>query len=163
MNRLLISLFFWISCHIFAQPLEHTSLEQQIRSADSLLFEAGFNRCELDKLKPIIDQELVFYHDQSGISQGSEQFFAITRANICGNPNYKPIRKAIEGSFEIFPLYNNGELYGALHSGRHAFFIQKPDHPIFKTSEAKFTHLWLKRGNTWVLKQVYSFDHTTPD
>ncbi len=163
MFRLTLSLLLSVASCSPSWALQATPLEEQIRAADEVLFERGFNRCELDKLQPIIDSELVFYHDQSGVSYGSEQFFTVTEKNICGNQDYKPIRKPIAGSFSIFPLFDNGKLYGALHQGEHAFYIRRPNKPLFKTSEAKFTHLWLLQDGQWVLKQVYSFDHKSPE
>jgi hypothetical protein len=71
-----------------------------------------------------VGDNLKFYHDKGGF-QDKKLFLERTQQNICGNPNQKPIRKVIENSLEVFPLYNNGELYGAIQSGEHRFFIRE--------------------------------------
>ena len=79
--------------------------------------------------------------------------------NICSSPNKKPIRKLVEGSMEVYPLYNNGELYGAIQNGTHEFYITDPEKELYRTGIAKFTSTWLLIDGNWVLKNALSFDH----
>ena len=126
---------------------------------DSLIFDVGFNRCELGVYDKIISEDLEFYHDQGGITNSRTEFIETAKKNICSNADQKPIRKLVKGSMEVYPLSSNGELYGAIQNGVHEFFIKEPDKEMYKTSEAKFTHVWLLKGDQWILKRVLSFDH----
>lgn len=65
-----------------------------------------------------------------------------TKQNICGDPDKKLIREVIENSREVFPLYNEGKLYGAIQTGEHQFFIRESDKDEVLGGLAKFTTVW---------------------
>ena len=136
-----------------------SSLYQSLYSLDQELFDRGFNQCILDKYDQIIAEDLEFYHDQSGITHGRQAFIQTVEENICSNPDRKPIRKLKAGSLQVFPLYENGELYGAIQIGSHDFFIREPNKELYQTSTAAFNHLWLKINGSWKLKRVLSYNH----
>lgn len=148
--------------HSTAQVSKDSELFKALKTKDSIFFEKGFNQCNLTYLEENVSHELRFYHDQGGY-QGYEPFMQSVKENLCGNPNYKPIRKLQEGSLEVYPLYNNGELYGAIQHGVHHFYIREPGKPDFWTGTAKFTSVWLKQGNNWILSEVLSYDHHAPE
>jgi hypothetical protein len=112
----------------------------------------------MDYLKSAIHQDLTFYHDQAGI-QNRESFLANIKNNICSDLNKKPIRKVIEESLEVYPMYNEGVIYGAVQTGIHDFYIRESNKADIKTSTAKFIHLYLLVNGNWLLKEVISFDH----
>ena len=144
-----------------AQIDKKSDLFINLKKQDSLFFERGFNQCDLDYLESNIAKDLIFYHDQSGI-QSREIFIENTKKYICGDTTKKPIRKVIEESLEVFPMYNNGVLYGAIQSGIHDFYIREKNKADIHTSRAKFTHLYLLENGIWLLKEVLSFDHNEP-
>jgi len=133
----------------------------ELKKQDSTFFERSFNQCDLEYLEKAIHKDLIFYHDQSGI-QNREKFIENTKKYICSDPNKKPIRKVEEQSLEVFPLYNNGILYGAIQRGIHNFYIREPNKEDIQTSRAKFTHLYVLENRNWLLKEVLSFDHNDP-
>lgn len=146
-----------------AQVEPSSELFQTIKKMDGILFENGFNKCLLSEMEPFISNDLEFYHDQGGISNTKENFLLTLKQNICSNPERKPIRKLIEKSVEVFPLYENSVLYGALQNGIHEFYMKESDKDLYLTSTAKFSHLWIKEGDNWVLKRVFSYDHKIPN
>lgn len=147
----------------FAQVGEDAPLFREMVVMDSLLFVEGFNGCDLSTTRSIVAEGLDFYHDQSGI-QDKPQFIAAIEQNICSSPERKPIRKLVAGSMEVFPLYRDGTLYGAIQSGQHEFYIQEPGKEPDKTSVAKFTHVWILEEEEWRLTEVLSYDHqATPE
>ena len=146
---------------IFAQVSENSELFIQLKKCDSLLFEQGFNKCDFTSLEKVIEKNLEFLHDQGGI-QNREEFFRAVKQNICSTPDAKPIRKLAEGSLQVFPMKNNGVLYGAIQIGTHEFYIAEPGKPIRLTSLAKFIHTWILENNEWKLHNVLSFDHQQP-
>ena len=148
---------------VSAQESPDSDLFQQLKSGDSLLFDLGFNQCRIEAYEKFISEDLEFYHDQGGLSTTKEEFLDSVRNNICSNSDKKPIRKLIPESLEVFPLYNNGKLYGAIQKGAHDFYIQEPDKELYKTSSAKFTHVWILENNEWILKRVLSYDHKSPE
>lgn len=144
-------------------PKDTFALFLQLKACDSLVFNIGFNECNLTVFDTLVADDFEFYHDQSGITPSKQAFIDGTKNGLC-NMDYKAIRKLQPGSLEVFPMYNNSELYGALQTGFHRFYALHPDDPELKlTSEARFTHLWLKKGTRWKLARVISYDHITPN
>ena len=141
-----------------AQVQENSSLFQELKAQDSVFFERGFNRCDLDYLKNQVADDLRFYHDQGGI-QDKTKFLEITANNICGSGDKKPIRKVDAESLDVFPLFSDGKLYGAIQTGIHHFYIREKDKKDYWTSTARFIHLWIQDKESWKLTEVLSYDH----
>lgn len=141
-----------------AQVSKDTELFKALQKNDSIIFESSFNNCNISDLDLLIDEDLEFYHDTAGITNGKEGFIKTVKQNICSNPKSKPLRKLVEGSLQVFPLYNNGKLYGAIQKGDHEFYLRE-EGKTRPTVVAKFTHLWLLKKNKWTLKRVLSYDH----
>lgn len=141
-----------------AQEAKTSALFLTLKKVDSTFFERGFNQCDLDFIDQSIHKDLMFYHDKSGI-QDRKVFMENTKKYLCSDPNKKPIRKVIAASLEVYPMYNNGVLYGAIQNGIHDFYIREPNKEDVLTGSAKFTHLYLLEEGKWILKEVFSFDH----
>ena len=147
-----------VSIFSFGQVATDSKLYKDLKSQDSIFFERGFNRCDMEYLQESISQNLRFYHDQGGVSD-RQAFFEATRQNLCANPDKKPIRKVVAESIDVYPLYNDGILYGAVQTGEHKFFIREPGKEDHWTGTAKFTHVWILQNENWLLDDVISYDH----
>jgi hypothetical protein len=155
-----IVVFLWsILTSLFsnAQVSENSDLYKTLKSKDSIIFERTFNRCELEKLDNVINDDFEFYHDVAG-QESRENFFLSVKNNICSNPNKKPIRKLVDKSLKVYPLKKDGKLYGAIQRGKHLFFI-KENNKLTPTGSALFTHVWILKNNSWKLKRVLSYNH----
>ena len=86
----LLTFLFCISG--FTQEGKQSILFKELKVLDSLLFEAGFNNCELDIVDSIVAENFEFYHDQNG-SQDKPLFMKGFRESLCSTPERKPIRK----------------------------------------------------------------------
>ena len=163
MTRQLLSvLILMISINLAnGQVAKNSEIFLTLKKQDSIFFERSFNLCDLEYLKNYVHKDLMFYHDQSGI-QNRNLFIENTKKYICGDTIRKPIRKVVEESLEVFPMYNNGVLYGAIQNGIHNFYIREKNKADVHTSRAKFTHLYLLENGNWLLKEVLSFDHNEP-
>lgn len=144
-----------------AQLPTSSPLFRQLQQHDSLFFDRAFNRCDLPWLDSATHPGLLFYHDQGG-PQDKAEFLRRVRQNICGNPAEKPVRLVDETSLQVYPLYNDGQLYGAIQMGIHHFYLRRPQQPDVATSTARFTHVWLWQQGRWLLKEVLSYDHQAP-
>jgi len=138
-----------------------SELYKTIYQYDSLLFEEGFNRCNLKLVNSIITTDFEFYHDVNG-TQDKTMFLKTFKESLCSTPNRKPIRKLVKESMEVFKLYNEGILYGAIQKATHEFYIKEPNKELYKTNVAPFTHLWIKSDNEWKLKNSLSYNHQNP-
>ncbi|WP_374437706.1 nuclear transport factor 2 family protein [Inhella sp.] len=153
---LLSLLFGLLALPVQAQP--PAALQQELDALDAALFEPLFNRCELERMDALLHPQLEFLHDQAG-RQDRAGFERATRQNLCSGQGDKPLRRLLPGTLESHPLYANGELYGAVQSGRHAFFLRGPDGRERPTSQARFVHTWLRVDGRWQLYRVLSYDH----
>lgn len=160
LNLSIFILFFFFG-NTNAQVDKNSPLFLELKKQDSLFFERGFNNCDMAYLEKSVAENLKFYHDNGGF-QDKKLFLERTKQNICSNPTQKPIRKVIESSLEVFPLYNNGELYGAIQSGEHQFFIREKNKEDVLGGQAKFTTVWVKQKNDWVMSDILSYDHGEP-
>lgn len=159
---LLGAIFILISSQSTKAQIAKTSpLFIELKLQDSIFFERGFNQCDIAYLETVIAKDLRFFHDQGGF-QNREQFFERTKKNICSDLVNKPFRKLESGSLEVFPLYNDGKLYGAIQNGIHHFYRKEPGKEDRMTGTARFTSVWLFHNNTWKLSEVLSYDHQQP-
>ena len=149
---------FLFSMTVNAQISKDSELYKTLKKNDSLIFNSAFNECKSEDMVPLIMEDFEFYHDTGGVTNGKEAFLRTTKENICGNPNVRPYRELVKGSLEVFPLYKNGKLYGAIQKGDHNFYLREKG-KTRPTVTAKFTHLWILENKKWMLKRVLSYDH----
>ncbi|WP_299334122.1 DUF3471 domain-containing protein [uncultured Psychroserpens sp.] len=153
------AVFFGIITDNKEQTSEYSDLYEILKAKDSLLFERSFNKCETQYLDQLIAEDFEFYHDIGGLETSKEGFITSMKNGIC-NPDNKTTsrRELLEGSLEVFPLKQNGEVYGALQNGVHKFFETTNGKEV-AGSIAKFSHLWILEEGQWYLKRVISYDH----
>lgn len=141
------------------QTEEHSEVYKTLKANDSLLFDRSFNKCETQYLDLLIAEDFEFYHDIGGVESSKEGFIKTMKNGICNPKNTTTSRRElVPGSLEVFPLKNNGEIYGALQNGIHKFFETNNGKEV-AGSIAKFSHLWLLEDGKWLLKRVISYDH----
>ena len=131
-----------------SQGLAHADpLYKTVAGLDSALFDA-YNTCQINKLGSMVDQNLEFYHDQTGLAVGRQTFLDAIKTNICG----KVHRELVPGTLEVYPLKG----YGAVEMGVHRF-----THPNDPTSlgEAKFVTIWQLKDGEWKMTRAISIDH----
>jgi hypothetical protein len=146
---------------ILENPAQQGELYQHLKAKDSLMFELSYNQLDTRILEELATDDIEFYHDQGGATYTKADF--INGMKSLGNLSYKARREAKEGSIEVFPMYQNGELYAAILKGEHAFYAKEPnDKPEYLTSTAKYTILWKLIEGTWKMNRIYSYDHQAP-
>lgn len=145
-----------------AAAQDGADLNDRILELDSIVFERGFNACDLQAMADVTSDDFTFFHDLAGADYSKDAFLGKVRDNICNGGPAKPSRKLIPNTVEVHPLYQDGELYGALQTGEHAFYLSENGGPAVLTNIARFSHLWLIEDGNWKLKSVVSYDHTDP-
>ncbi len=137
-------------------PTDH-EVFKTLKTKDSLIFHIGFVSCELEGYADLLSQDFEFYHDQSGITESYEAFIETTKNGLCsGNVNTR--RELESSSLQVYPLYDQGVMYGALQTGLHRFYQKHGDQETLG-STALFTHLWIMEDQKWRLKRVISYHH----
>jgi CubicO group peptidase (beta-lactamase class C family) len=152
-------LFFQIQIG-FSQEEKNSELYKTIMSKDSLLFNVGFNTCDISQFENLFSDDFEFYHDKDSVSDKTKFLYNLKNGICSPTRKYNYRRELVDGSTEIYPLYNkNGTLYGAIQTSTHRFYEKSPGKPEKPGSFAKFTHLWLLQNKSWKLARSLSYDH----
>ena len=159
MKQVAISIvILFLTFSAYCQVDKSDDLYKTIKEKDSLLFDIGFNNCNIEILQDLISREFTFFHDQSGITKSKDAFIESVQNGLCKLP-YKAFRTLNQGSTYIYPLFNNNIIYGAIQNGEHDFYALQGDNQKYLTSTAKFTHVWIVENGEWKLRSVLSFNH----
>ncbi len=134
-----------------AQVSNKSDLFQAIKAKDYEIFTLGFNQCNVEKVGSLTHRDFEFYHDKDGITGSKESFVEIIENDLCSSGKNVISRVLDENSLQVFPMYKDGEMYGAIQTGSHSF----------GNTNAQFTHLWLLQEGSWKLSRVMSFNHHT--
>ncbi|WGD35038.1 DUF4440 domain-containing protein [Olleya sp. YS] len=148
MKHSLLILVLLFSVFALSQVDKDSELYKKLAINDSMLFTEGLNKCNPKLMAKYIHSDFEFYHDKGGINKGKDQFI-IGLEQQCAGEGLGNKRYLVAGSLVVYPLYNKGELYGAIQHGEHNFGDSTP----------KFTHLWLLENNEWKISRVLSYDH----
>lgn len=147
-----------------AQADKNSDLFKILRAKDSILFKIGFDKCKVETSAKLMFDDLEFYHDKGGVTNSKAEFVSDMVNGLCRPNNPEKIyRFLVEESLEVFPMYNNGKLYGALQNGKHFFSPDK--NMTYKNTDnyALFSHLWIIENDEWKLKRVISYNHVSKD
>jgi hypothetical protein len=159
MKNLFLFCFITISSLASAQVEQTSVLYKTILEKDSLLFNIGFNTCDISQFENLLSENFEFFHDKSGISD-HKKFLNDLKNGLCKSPEtYQSRRELIPEKTQVFPLYNQGELYGAIQYGEHRFYEKMEGKTEQYASTAKFTHVWIIEDGKWKLKSGLSYDH----
>lgn len=123
------------------------------------LFWATYNDCKTENTGQYLTDDVEFYHDKGGITNGKDALVESIKKNICGNPDQKVRREPVAGTVKVYPLRNGPAIYGAIISGEHYFYVTEPNKPELKTGLAKFSQLWLLKDDQWKMSVILSYDH----
>jgi len=142
-----------------AQVDKNSELYKTIRSKDSLLFAVGFNTCDIKQYENLLSENLKFFHDKDGISDKTKFLYDL-KNGLCKSPETRQVKRfLVKESTEVFPLYKNDILYGAIQNGAHLFYESKESKP----GSAKFSNVWMLENGVWKLTTSLSFGHQAYD
>src|SRR4051794_5608607 len=117
---ILVFIIQFLTINSFGQ-LTATELTQTIHEKDSLFWNA-YNNCDLPNFRKYIVDSVEFYHDKGGITLGIDALVKSFKENICEKKGFHLRRALVPGTLAIYPMENNGVIYGAVISGDHDFF-----------------------------------------
>jgi CubicO group peptidase (beta-lactamase class C family) len=145
-----------------AQADKTTTLYKTIWAKDSLLFNIGYNTCNIQQFEELLSDDFEFYHDKAGVTNSKTAFIKDVKEGLC-KLSYTPRRQLVENSMKVYPLEKKGVLYGAIQTAEHQFYAIEKDKPEYLTSSAQFNHLWLLENGQWKLSRSLSYDHREPN
>lgn len=132
-------------------PSRSGALYDELARMDSVLFDAAFVTCDAAKINSLLNDDIEFYHDQTGFSSGQEvrrDFQRLTQN--CPRDN-GIARRLVVGSLQVYPMKDDY----VIQMGAHRFVEEGRQ----TSTIARFVHLWQKKGKAWRLARVLSFDH----
>ncbi len=151
-------LLVFINSKTVQAQTKYDSLTKTILHYDSL-FWVAYNNCDTVSFGKYITDDVEFYHDKGGITLGKKKLVNSITNNLCSNPDFKLRREAVQKTVEVYPLENNGVIYGAIISGRHYFYINEKGKKEYRDGMARFTQLWQLNNGVWKMNRILSYDH----
>jgi hypothetical protein len=150
--------------HARPGPAITPELEALVQRLDRQLFDAVFNSCDVEQLRPLVAEDFEFYHDKQGLSATRGSQFVENVGAMCARQktgeDYRARRELDVATSEVFAMNN----YGAIHTGVHRFYMLEPGKPEKLVEISRFSNLWHRDDNgTWTLTRVFSYDHRTTD
>lgn len=125
---------------------DNQGLYDTIAYLDSVFF-AAYNTCNMDVQADFYNENIEFYHDQSGLMTSKQEILESIKLYICG----KVTRELVKGSIEVYPIGS----YGAVEIGLHKFHNnQQPEGT--QTNTGKFIIIWQNDGGKWTVVRVVS-------
>lgn len=153
--------FFSITNSALGQVEKQSELYKTIVTKDSLLFNIGFNTCDIKQFENLLSAKFEFFHDKDSISNKTTFIYNL-RNGLCISPTtYHSRRELIKESTKIYSLHKKHVLYGAIQIGIHKFYETIEGKNEKFASSAKFTHVWLIENGQWKLTRSLSYDHQT--
>jgi len=159
---LAVSMLFGASYSAFGQSESVTAENQKLTATilhlDSLFWQT-YNECHTENSGQYLTDDVKFYHDKGGITNGKTSLVTSIKNNICGNQNQHVRREAVPGTVKVYPLRNGDAIYGAIILGEHYFYVTENNKPEKREGLAKFTQVWLLKDNQWKMADILSYDH----
>ena len=158
MVQVLLSVSYAAFCQSGSAGTENQKLAETILHLDSLFWKT-YNECNTENSGQYLTDDVKFYHDKGGITNGKIALVTSIKDNICGNQNQRIRREAVDGTVKVYPLRNGDAIYGAIISGEHYFYVAENNKPERREGLAKFTQVWLLKNNEWKMSDILSYDH----
>ncbi|WP_447724477.1 nuclear transport factor 2 family protein [Sphingomonas koreensis] len=123
-------------------------------AADTAFWKA-FNQCDADAMGRLVAQDVEFYHDKTGLTQGREALVQSLMKGPCGTPGLHVRREVAADSVAVDPVPG----YGAVVTGVHRFYAKQGEAPERLDGDARFAVVWHKLGTRWEMRRVLSYAH----
>jgi hypothetical protein len=119
---------------------------------------AAYNRADPAAMNAMLADDAEFYHDRGGALIGKA---ALSKANEVMKTNTDRLRREpVAGSVRFSPLRRDEQVYGAVVSGEHQFFVTAQGKAEVEAGRARFTQLMLLKGTQWKVSRILSYDHS---
>lgn len=143
-----------------ASPMpEGAALRASIEARDAELFELFFQGCDPARLRPMLADDVEFYHDKGGFVFRSAEAMVADYAKQCAErakrDSWQSRRELVTSSLIVDPVPG----YGAMEAGDHLFYERKGDGPERMAGRARFSMVWVWSEGSWKLSRVLSYSH----
>ena len=138
---------------------EGSALRASIEARDAELFELFFRGCDPARLRPMLADDIEFYHDKGGFVFRNAEAMVADYAKQCAErakpDSWRSRRQLVKESLIVDAIPG----YGAMEAGDHLFYERKGDDPEKLVGRARFSIVWAWSEGGWKLSRVLSYDH----
>ena len=145
-------------CFPTAEAQSPGQVTETILHLDSAFWKA-YNNCDTSDYIKYLTGDVEFYHDKGGITSGAAALIESLEKNLCSNASYKLRREAVAGTVKVYPMANGNNIYGALITGEHVFYVTANGKPEYPDGHANFSQLWLLKDGVWKMARILSYNH----
>ncbi len=138
-------------------PGQVASDEAAVRDADGRFWQA-YNSCNVEAMSGFFTEDLEFYHDRGGLTQGKAALVEQTREGLCKPGGTRLRREAVAGTVRFDPVPG----HGAILTGEHVFYVREPGQAERADGQAQFAHVWQHADGKWRMRRVLSYHHAPP-
>ncbi len=128
--------------------------DDSVLIADAAFWRA-FNQCDAATMGKLLADDVEFYHDKTGLTQGKKAVVRSLMKGPCGTPGLNVRREIVAASVTVDPVPG----HGAIVSGVHSFYAKQGDAAEQLDGHARFSIVWRKMGARWEMRRVLSYAH----
>ena len=154
----LLFIFAGLAASVPPMP-EGPALRASIEKRDAELFELFFQGCDPGKLRPMLADDVEFYHDKGGFVFRNAEAMVADYAKQCAErakpDSWRSRRELVASSLIVDPVPG----YGAMEAGDHLFYERKGDGPEKLVGRARFAIVWKRDADGWKLSRALSYAH----
>ena len=134
-------------------------LTEVIAARDGAFFQLFFTGCDPARLRPMLADDVEFYHDKGGLVFTSAEAMVADYAEKCAarqKPDaWRSRRELVRSSLRVDPIPG----YGAMQFGDHLFYERRGDGPEKLVGRARFASVWRLENGSWKLARILSYAH----
>lgn len=131
--------------------------ERAVLDADDRFWQA-YNSCDVETMADFFTEDVEFYHDRGGLTEGRQTLVANFRDQLCKPEGSRLRREAVPGTIRFDPVPG----HGAILTGEHVFYVRQPGKAEHPEGQARFAHVWQFADSRWRMRRVLSYDHGPP-
>ncbi|WP_423602604.1 nuclear transport factor 2 family protein [Sphingomonas sp. MS122] len=125
-----------------------------VLAADGAFWRA-FNECDADAMGKLLADDIEFYHDKTGLTQGRRAVVRSLMKGPCGTAGLHVRREVVADGVAVDPVPG----HGAIVTGVHRFYAKQGDAAERLDGDARFAVVWRKAGARWEMRRVLSYAH----
>jgi hypothetical protein len=118
---------------------------------------AAYNRVDPAGMNALVSDDVEFYHDRGGSLIGKAALSAVNNGMTTAQNHLR--RVAVPGTVHVFLMRKGEDVYGAVVTGEHQFYVVPKGKPEFAAGRSHFTQLMTVKGKEWKITRIFSYEH----
>ncbi len=145
--------------HLSEGAVTTPELVAAVEDADTRLFTAIFDTCDMDTAASLMTEDVRFIHDKWGQTANDRATLVAALKDGCqrqaAGTDFRSRREIVPGTQHFYALNS----YGAVEMGTHRFYALLPGKPEQLTEISDFVILWKQVDGKWQMAESISYNH----